>query len=299
MKSVLPVFVFASLTLVSTAAFAADAPKTTDKEKAGQTTLTSSATAEDGLPPAPLPQPKDDPAAGKNERTDAHLRGLEITVRPAFGGAPSGSPVQVQNNGRFRGDAGSLLNGTATPYGTGFVGQAMLGYRFHPIVSGGLRGGFRNASASGLSDGSTGLSRSSWDAGFYVRAYPLALNEKVRKYVDPWASVGVEYMRDLQTFKRDIPTSGGGNVNANWTIDHHAVAVPLAVGIDYRVLPMLSVGPSFEYTIASPIAGCMRSEATGFQPVAYCSNESPGSNFVHADSYGVWTAALDVKLTVF
>lgn len=158
--------------------------------------------------------------------------GLEITVRPAFGAARSGSPLRVVPGSRVQGDFGSLLDGKEAPYSAGFVGQAMIGYRVHPLASFGLRAGLRNASATGLTDGSSDLVRSSWDAGLYLRAYPLALNERVRKYIDPWASIGVEYMRDMQEFKRDLPLQGGGAVKANWTLDHHAVAIPLGVGID-------------------------------------------------------------------
>ena len=62
---------------------------------------------------------------------------------------------------------------------------------------------------------------------------------------------------------------------------------------------MLSIGPSFEYTIASAVAGCAKTAATGFQTTSYCSNEGAGTDFVPANNYGVWTAALDLKLTVF
>lgn len=236
------------------------------------------------------------------ERTtgEEHLRGLEIMLRPTFGSASGDSPVQLAANPKVRvaGDPGAVLTG-ASPYGAGFVGQAFLGYRFHPLVSGGLRAGMRSASASTPSDGSTNLSRSSWDAGFYVRGYPLALSDSVRKYVDPWIVVGVEYMRDTQTFQRPTPTTRGSTIDADWSLDHHAVAVPIGIGIDYRVHPMISVGPSFEFAIAVPVAGCATQSAPGFSTNGYCSNEDPGKGTIEAKTYAVWSAGLDLKVTLF
>lgn len=268
---------------------------------AAEPVSTTTTTAADVTPPPPPAVPVDAPAAvAPASRTDEHLRGLEIMVRPGYGSAPSDSPIRFQPspNVRTAGDPGALLQG-AGPYGGGFVGQAFLGFRFHPVISGGLRGGLRMTSAAALTDGSTNLSRSSWDAGFYVRGYPLALNEAARKYVDPWISVGVEYMRDTQSFQRPVPTSTGAAVNADVTLDHHAVAVPISLGVDYRVHPMLSIGPSFEYALSNAIAGCVKQAAAGFSSSTLCSNEAPGNQAIKANGYGVWSASLDVKLTPF
>ena len=257
------VFVSAAFSLTAASAFAGDAKET---------------------------QPKaEDPTAG--------LKGFELMLRPSFGGAPSDSPVRFQPDAgvQVKGDPGTLAQG-ATPWGPSFVGQASVGYRFLPFLSAGMRAGIRTASASNLTDGSTNLSRKSWDAGFYVRAYPLAGVESISKYVDPWIGTGIEYMRDTQSFQRNLPTTGGGSVLADVSLDHHAVAIPIAIGVDYRATKFLSVGPSFEYTIASAQAACLKTSALG-SSTSYCSNEAPGSSFIKAQSYGVWTAGLDAKVT--
>jgi hypothetical protein len=229
----------------------------------------------------------------------SHLHGLEIMVRPAVGAAPSDSPVRYEPSPTVRlGDPGTLLQG-ATPYGSGFIGQAFIGYRFHPLISAGLRAGLRTASASALSDGSTNLSRSSWDSGFYVRSYPLAQHDSTRKYLDPWLAIGVEYMHDAQTFQRPISLSAGASVGGDWTLTHHAVAVPLGVGVDYRILPMLSLGPSFEYTIASGVTGCAKAAAAGYSSNTFCSDQDPGKQVIKAKTYGVWSVGLDLKVTLF
>jgi hypothetical protein len=230
---------------------------------------------------------------------DTHLSGLELMLRPALGAGSAQSPVRYQARAGVTGiDPGALLTG-ASPYGVGFVGQGFIGYRFHPVISAGLRAGLRTSSASGLNDGSSDLARSAWDAGLYVRGYPLALNEKVRRHLDPWLSVGVEYMRDQQTFQRPVRSSAGGSVKADWTLDHHAIAVPISLGVDYRVLSMLSIGPSFEYAIALGQAACTKVGASGYSSNEYCTDKDPGKQFLKAKTYGVWSIGLDLKLTLF
>lgn len=239
---------------------------------------------------------KSDPP--KVEDPSAGLKGFEIMLRPGFGGAPADSPVRFEPDASARvvGDPGALMTG-ASPWGPGLVGQATIGYRFLPFLSAGLRGGIRTASASNVSDGSTGLSRVGWSTGFYVRGYPLAGVASVSKYVDPWIGTGVMYMRDTQSFQHPVATAGGGSVNADVSLDHHAVAIPMAIGVDYRVTKFLSLGPSFEYTLANAAAACAKTSAAGFAGTTYCSNEAPGSSFVAAKSYGVWSTGLDAKLT--
>ncbi len=236
--------------------------------------------------------------APKAEAPAAGLKGFELMLRPSFGGAPSDSPVKFapQNGVQFQGDPGALLKG-ASPWGSGFVGQASVGYRFIPLMSAGLRAGFRRVSGSDLDDGSTNLSRTGWEGGFYLRLYPAAAAPSVSKYVDPWVSVGVGYQNDAQSFKRRIATSNGGNVQGDVSLDHHAISVPIAIGVDYRVTKFLSLGPSFELGVNSPIAGCMSTSAPGFAGTTYCSNAEPGKNFVKAETYLAWNAGLDAKVT--
>jgi hypothetical protein len=236
----------------------------------------------------------------KTEDSTAGLKGFELMLRPSFGGAPSDSPVKIIPNGRVQGDFGTLLSGASTPWSSGFVGQAAIGYRFLPLLSAGLRGGFRSSSASNLPDGSTDLSRSGWDAGFYARVYPLALTPSIAKYLDPWVGVGVGYQRDSQSFKKNVAVTDGknvGSVNADIAIDHHAISIPLSIGVDYRVLSFLSVGPSFEVAVNAPVAGCVATSAAGTSGSSYCTNSDPGKSFLKADTYLAWNAGLDVKVT--
>ncbi len=228
----------------------------------------------------------------------ADQRGLELMVRAAYGTAPADSPVRyapltvvvpkVDVN---------LANGADQPYGGGFVGTAFIGYRFASFMSFGVRGGYRASSADKVSDGSTNVAREAWEAGFYLRGYPLATVPKVSKYIDPWISVGAIYNRDVQTFDKSVTASNGAQVAANWTLDHHAVAIPIGIGVDYRVHPMLSVGPSVEYAIAVPVAGCVAVSAAGTTGAKYCSGDPPGDQFMKANGYGVWSVGLQVRAT--
>jgi hypothetical protein len=210
--------------------------------------------------------------APKVEDSSAGLKGVELMLRPSFGGAPSDSPVKFapSNGVQFQGDPG---------------------------LSAGLRGGFRSASGSNLDDGSTKLSRTGWDGGLYVRFYPAAPAPSVSKYIDPWVSVGLSYQHDQQSFSKPLATSGGGSVQGDVSLEHHAVSVPLAIGVDYRVTKFLSLGPSFELAINNPIAGCVSTSAAGFAGTTYCSNSEPGKNFVKAETYVAWNAGLDAKVT--
>jgi hypothetical protein len=237
-------------------------------------------------------------AASTDDDPTAGLRGFEIMIRPSFGSAPATSPVRFEPDGavRVQGDGGAIMQG-APAWGSGFVGSATAGYRFLPLLSAGLRAGIRTSSASSVSDGSRDLSRASWDAGFYVRAYPLATTPSVSRYVDPWVSVGVGYARDVQTFTKSVPTTLGTSVDASWTLDHHAVVVPLAIGVDYRVTRFLSLGPSFELSLANAVAACSSQAAPAFAGTSYCSNSEPGSHFVAAKTYAVWSVGADVKVT--
>ena len=75
--------------------------------------------------------------------------------------------------------------------------------------------------------------------------------------------------------------------------------MPIDLGVDYRIHPMFSIGPSFEYTIASGVAGCAKQAAEGYSSIKYCSDEDPGKQFLKANGYGVWSVALDLKVTLF
>jgi hypothetical protein len=126
------------------------------------------------------------------------------------------------------------------------------------------------------------------------------LHEKL----DPYLQLGVGYMQDTQTFTRPVTalTPGGPvQLDADWEITHHGVVIPLAVGVGYRVLPILSVGPSFRYDIVLAAGGCLKGTASlgsVSDTDKYCTDEEDNRRVTEAKGYGVWSAGLDIKLTL-
>jgi hypothetical protein len=221
----------------------------------------------------------------------AENTGFELMARPAYGSAGGKSPVVYQPTSTAMlvpGQAGDIFSGTAAPYGGGFIGDVYAGYRFLPILSAGLTAGLRSSSASAPSDGTTDLTRSAWRAGFYARAYlPLIPS------LDPWVSIGIGYMGDSQTYQRPL-----GGVNATYKLTHNGIEVPLGVGVDYNLLPLLAVGPSFEYAVVSGAGGCFKPSAPGFVSNSFCTDADASKKIIAAKSYGVWSLGLDVRLTL-
>lgn len=222
--------------------------------------------------------------------------GFELMLRPGYGSAGSKSPVAYKPSGIVRlPDPGEVYSGTASPYGGGFVGDAFVGYRMLPILSAGLFGDYHGSSATAPNDGTSGLSRSGWGLGFYARAYV-----PIPGSFDPWASIGIGYMHDAQSYKRAVQTTAG-TVPGDWTLTHYGVALPLSVGVDYDLNSFFAVGPSFEYTIVAPAGACLKESVnTAIGPVAnsFCTDASSAQRITSANGYSIWSIALDLRLTL-
>lgn len=121
------------------------------------------------------------------------------------------------------------------------------------------------------------------------------VDEGIRGYIDPWVSAGVTYVHDGQTFSRPAATASGSTVNAEWQLDTHSIGVPLGIGVDYRVTKAISVGPSFEYVILNPLAGCAKLSAAGFQGNRLCTDSAGGA--LVAEASGAWNLGLSIRLT--
>jgi hypothetical protein len=229
--------------------------------------------------------------------------GLEVMVRPGYGSAGDKSPVLYEPTGLVQmapGTVGSIWAGTVQPYGGGFVLDGAVGYRPLPFVSFGLTGGWRQSavSSSGIQDQLTHISRSGLQVGIYGRGYlPLV---GALTGLDPWASVGATYVYDKQSYDQPVTVTGLGTVSMPITLTHHGVGIPLGLGIDYRVLPFLAVGPAFQYEIVAAVAGCMNTNPTQANVigVSQCSNADSRQRVTAAKSYGVWSAGLELRLAL-
>jgi opacity protein-like surface antigen len=218
--------------------------------------------------------------------SDAHLRGVEIALRPTMGGVGGDSPVTIADS-----DAPMALRAGSSAFKWAAGVGAQIGWRFHPFVSAGFRFDLSRVSAETPNDGTKDLARETMGAGLYTRIYPFAMNESVRRHVDPWLGVGVGYARDVVSFSMP-DKSRSVDIEAQ----RHAIAVPIGVGIDYRATEWLSVGPSFEYVLMNPIAGCVKASA-GAASEQVCTDNANGK--LVASSIGAWNAGIMLRVTPF
>ncbi len=219
---------------------------------------------------------------------DKKVKGFEIMIRPGYGSAGSGSPVGLESNVVAPAGSPKLLTGEASPYGGGLVFDGYVGARVAEYISVGLGAGFRNSSASAIPDGD-GLKRSAFTVAPYVRAYfPMV------PVVDLWVQAGVGYTFDSQKYNGTVPTTAG-NLPGTWTLEHRGVALPLGFGVDYPILPMIAMGPSFFYTPVFSAGGCFIPSVNGVE-AKQCTDANP--KIAKTSNYGVWSIGLDLRLTL-
>ncbi|GAC1536967.1 MAG: hypothetical protein NVS3B10_29100 [Polyangiales bacterium] len=86
---------------------------------------------------------------------------------------------------------------------------------------------------------------------------------------------------------------------ANATLTHYGVAIPIGVGIDYKVAPMLAIGPSFEYAYVAAAGGCAEFADARGNSASQCASAGPDQRVTAAKGYGAWSIGLDVRFTPF
>jgi hypothetical protein len=230
--------------------------------------------------------------AAENEKpttptSDAHLRGLELALRPTVGGAGNDSPVTIADN-----DAPIALRPGSGAFKWAAGVGAQIGWRFHPFVSAGLRFDYSRISTDVQPVNDTkGLSREAMGGGLYTRIYPLAMNERFRRHIDPWIGGGVGYARDVVSF--EFPDKSN---TLDVRAERHAIAVPIGIGFDYRATEWLSVGPSFEYVLMNPVAGCV-DVSMGSVSQKTCTDDSSGK--LVASTVGAWNVGVMLRVTPF
>lgn len=218
--------------------------------------------------------------------------GLEVNTRIGYGSAGSESPVVYEPTARASmPGTNSIYNKSAAPYGGGFVFQGGLGFRTGKFVSVGLGAGLRNGSATSPDPMISDLTRSSWNAGPWVRVYlPFV------PIVDPYVGLGVEYVNDRQTWKQPVLVSGR-TFDVDHTLEHHGIGVPITLGVDYTIAKIFSVGPSFQYALIFPAGGCAKYNASGLASTSYCASDNESKRITAAKGYGVWSLALSLRFT--
>jgi len=213
--------------------------------------------------------------------------GLEAMVISGLGSAGDKSPVIATSTSIGE----EIWAGTVKPYRAGPLVDGAIGYRLLPFLSFGMAGGWRQSGSSSIPGRSTypDPRRQGLEIGLYLRGYlPLP---GVLTRLEPWFSVGTSYVYDKQDY--DYGTPRGSTIAPHFTLTHHGVGIPLSLGVDYRVLPFLAVGPSFRYEHVTGVSACGRSDDV---QTTYCSSDS--SALVSASNYAIWSVQLQVRLAL-
>jgi hypothetical protein len=242
----------------------------------------------------------------------AEIRGPELM---ALGGVSYGggdSPVQASNvyGNAFQqlNPAGTILNPAGgksahqsfTPYSLDPFGfEFAAGYRVMPEFS---LGAFityanyaNNADASGdFPDGTGGLRRVRWSLGAYLRYYLTGWSTRLQ----PWVHVGIGYVDDSASYSHPLGfglPSGGGPDNGNYLLDFRGLTLPVALGLDWRLGQVFSVGPIMNLELAIPLRGCVQiavDQASGsVGPVNTC------DQVVQTHAYAAILGGIFAKLT--
>ncbi len=223
----------------------------------------------------------------------ADAASFEATLRPAYGGAGDSSPTVYEPSGAVKlADPDPLYNQTYKPYGGGLNLQAYLGVRFSSWVSAGFMGGIRSSSATSDQTHES-LSRGAQMAGPYVRVYvPIV------PIVEPWLGLGVAYVYDSQKWNGSVATTAGP-MKGEYTLEHHGVAVPITLGVDYKIIPVLAAGLSFQYAPVFGVGGCLKISVPGATSgVSECTDAEANRRLTASKGYGMWSLGLNLRLTV-
>ncbi len=257
-------------------------------------------------PRAPEPPPSAWDVAG--------VRGFELQASGGVAYGGGGSPVEAPNvYGRgfaSLNPAGTILN----PAGAKAANQSFTPYSYDPFgfaFSAGYRpatawsvgaffsyanyGSNADPSTGDFPDGTGGLERVRWTLGGYARYYLTWWSSRLH----PWVLAGVGYVDDSASYAHPGPPlpNGAGPDNGNYLIHYHGLAIPLSLGLDWRLAPGFAVGPVVTYEGAFPLGGCVRitvDQTVGsFGPVATCDG-----SVVETHSYASVFAGIYAKVTL-
>jgi hypothetical protein len=244
-------------------------------------------------PPAP-PQPSAWERVG--------MSGFELQLRVGVTVPEGSSPVRAPNlYPPITGDAvGDILRGKESPYGPDFLGLTVaLGYRIFPWLSVGAS--FSYATFNVLDGTDTGdspdytsqLERQYWSLAAYGRYYFVGLSPRLQ----PWVELGFGYSDDNANYYRNtIQKSGsGGPELQQYLLEDRGLLASLTAGLDWRLAPVFSVGPSVGYSRIFPLKGCVTVNVDSMSPVPGV--DTCSSSTVSTNGYGLFFAGAFVKLT--
>jgi hypothetical protein len=242
---------------------------------------------------APEPQPSAWDRVG--------LRGIEVEVRGGLALPESKSPVLAPNlYGTNTLATGDIASGKESPYGPDPIAVGIAaGYRLFPWLSVGaffsyatfnLKDGTDTGS---YVDGTSNLERQLWTLGAYGRYYLTWLSPRLQ----PWIELGAGYSQDNANYVLLATLGRQGNPEAqNFLLEEEGLIVPLTVGLDWRLAPAFSVGPTVGYSRVFPLSGCASVTVDATSAVPGINNECSAP--VSGHGYGVFFAGLFAKVTI-
>jgi hypothetical protein len=229
-------------------------------------------------------------------------RGIEVQVRGGVVLPDSSSPVLAPSlyPSSITGDpTGDILAGRESPYGPDPFGITLaLGYRFFPWLSAGAVFSYAKFMAKDgtdtgdYKDGTSRLERQLWSLGAYGRYYLASLHPRLH----PWVELGFAYSQDNASYiHASTQTTSGTPEAQQYLLEEEGLMVPLTVGLDWRVAPAISFGPSIGYARVVPLSGCVTDNVDSLSAVRGISNQC--SSPVSAHGYGVFFGGIFAKVT--
>jgi hypothetical protein len=229
------------------------------------------------------------------------LRGIEVQVRAGIMLPNSSSPVQAPTlyTTPIYGDpTGDILKGKESPYGPDVLGVSVaLGYRIWPWLSVGALFSYASfqpqdgTDTGDYSDTTSQLERQYWSLGAYGRYYFTGLHPRLQ----PWVELGVGYSDDNANYDRASTQSTIGVEHAQYLLEEQGLVGSLTAGLDWRLAPAFSVGPSVGYSRVFPLRGCVTVNVD--QMSSFMGTNTCSSSTVSAEGYGVFFGGVYVKLT--
>jgi hypothetical protein len=197
------------------------------------------------------------------------------------------------------GDAtGDILEGKESPYGPALPGfTATLGYRFLPWLSAGLSFSYAmffvndGTDIGDYADTTSQLQRQYWSLAAYGRYYFANLHRRL----EPWVELGLGYSDDNASYDRAAIQSTQGAEHQQYLLEEQGLAPSLTAGLDWRLAPVLAIGPSLGYSRVFPLRACVTVNVDAMSPVPGV--DTCSSSRVSGNGYGVFLAGVYFKLT--
>ena len=247
------------------------------------------------------------------------MRGIEIELGGGFQTGGGNSPVQAATlwpttgggNGFPRGTV--LDPNTANSIGEGFTPYsfspfgftARVGYRLRHDLSVGVFFSFAEylinaqADTGDSPDGTSQLQRQQVTVGAYARYYFTHFHPRLQ----PWVSLGLGFNYDVTAYTRAVGSAmgeiGAQPETGNYLLQQEGVVVPLAIGLDWRLAPVFSVGPTVGFARVFPLKGCVEIDEDQYQqastPATNTCQSPPVQNFGYDNFY----AGIYAKVTFY